>query len=167
MNEIFKRASVRSFQDKPVEKEKIDMLLKAAMQAPSARNQQPWEFIVVENRQTLNKLGDLSEFAKPAKEAALAVVLLGNKDYIAIEQCWQQDMGACTQNILLEAVSQGLGGVWLGVAPREDRMEYVSKLLNLPGNIMVFAVVAIGYPKNEPNINIRYDEKRVYFEEYK
>lgn len=138
------------------------------MQAPSAGNQQPWEFIVVQDKNTLEKLSRLSPYAKPAARAPLALVLLANKEVLRFPEYWEQDMSAATQNALLEAVELGLGTVWLGVAPDKDRMDYVKELFNLPEEIKPFCVLAIGYPASgqENKFIDRYDESRVRYEKW-
>lgn len=166
MKEIFSRVSVRQFKETTVEKHKIEKILRAAMQAPSAGNQQPWEFIVVENRETLSKLAGMSPYSKFLQAAPLAIVIMANKDRMKYPENWQQDLGAATENILLEAVHLELGGVWLGVAPLEDRMNYVSNVFELEDNIVVYAVVPIGYPAVKNRVQDRYDAKRVHFEKY-
>lgn len=168
MNAIYIRRSIRSYKEQIVEKEKIDKLLRAAMQAPSAGNQQPWEFIVVQNKNTLEKLSHLSPYAKPVARAPLALVLLANMEGLRFPENWEQDMSAATQNILLEAVELGLGAVWLGVAPNKDRMDYVKKLFNLPEKVKPFCVLAIGYPAlgQENKFIDRYDESRVRYEKW-
>ncbi len=147
MNEIFNRRSIRKYKNEPVEKEKIDRLLRAAMQAPSARNQQPWEFIVIDDRETLVELSNVSPYAKMLETAPLAIVLLANEEIMTVPDKWQQDMGAANQNLLLEAVSLDLGAVWLGIAPDVDRVEFIKQLFNLPCNIKAFSIVSIGYPE--------------------
>lgn len=166
MKEIFIRRSIRTYKDALVEKEKIDKLLRAAMQAPSAGNQQPWEFIVVQDKDLLNKLSGISPYSKMLAKAPLAIVMLANKNIFRIPEKWQQDMGAATENLLLEAVHLGLGGVWLGVAPVEDRMNAISEIFNLPENILPFAIVSIGYPETEQKFVDRYDASRVHYDGY-
>lgn len=166
MNEIFERRSVRKYQNKPVEKEKIEKLLRAAMQAPSAGNQQPWEFLVIQDKAKLKKLSEMSQYSRMLDGAALAVIFLGNTEWIRMMGYWEQDMGAATENLLLEAVALGLGAVWLGVSPMQDRMDYVRKLFDLPENIKPFSIVSVGYPAEESRFTDRYDEKRVHFEKY-
>jgi nitroreductase len=163
---IFKRRSIRKYEDREVENEKIEKLLRAAMQAPSAGNQRPWEFIVVKNKDTLKKLSDVSPYSKMVANANVVIVLLSNKEYMKYPEYWQQDMAAATQNLLLEATYLGLGAVWLGIAPLKQRMEYVKEVFNLPENIDVFAIVPIGYPIEENKYIDRYDENRVKFEKY-
>lgn len=168
MENIFTRRSIRKYEEKVIEKQKIEKLLKAAMQAPSAGNQQPWEFLVIENKETLNKLSEISPYATMLKECPLAIIVLSNEEKMRFPEYWQQDLGAATQNILLEAVELGLGSVWLGVAPLKDREEFIKKIFNLPQNITPFNIIVLGYPK-EPQINKfvdRYEENRVHFEKY-
>jgi nitroreductase len=165
MGVIFKRKSVRKYQDRPVEKEKIDMLLKAIMQAPSAVNQQPWEVIVIENKETLKKLSEMSPYSKMVDSSAVTFVLVANKDNFKIPSAWQQDMGAATENLLLEAVELDLGAVWLGTATLEDNMEFVRKLFDLPENILPFSVVPVGYPEQQnDNIIDRFNKDKVHYE---
>ncbi|WP_053983495.1 nitroreductase family protein [Niameybacter massiliensis] len=164
MKEIFSRASVRKFKERKVEREKIEKLLQAAMAAPSAGNQQPWEFIVVEAKETLCKLSGVSPYARSLAEAPLAIVVLANKKALKYLDYWQQDLGAATQNMLLEAVHLELGGVWLGIAPLEERMQYVSEVFNLPEYLQAYAIVPFGYPANEPKPQNRYEVTRVHFE---
>ena len=168
MEVILTRRSVRKYKDQPIEKEKIDILLKAAMQAPSAGNQQPWEFIVVQERENLIKLSGMSPYSKLVKDAPLALVLLGNEERMKFSDNWQQDMGAATENILLQAVELKLGAVWLGAAPNEDRENYLKEKLDLPEHIRPFCIIAIGYPADGQGNKFidRYDEKRVHYERY-
>ncbi len=167
MDVINSRRSVRKFQSKPVEKEKIEALLKAAMQAPSAGNQQSWEFLVIQDSENLKQLGGVSPHAKPVLGSAVSIVLLGNEEKMKYPEYWEQDLGAATQNILLETVTQGLGGVWLGVAPKEDRMEYIIKMFDLPSHIKPYGIIAIGYPEGESNKFVdRYNPSAVHYEKY-
>jgi len=162
MKAIDIRRSIRSYKNKPVEQEKIDMIIKAAMQAPSAANQRPWEFVVVTNKELLIKLSELSPYSKMLSSAPVAVVLVGRPERMVIKEMWTQDMGACTQNLLLEIVDQGLGGVWLGVAPNEERMAYVREVLKLD-NVLPFAIVPFGYSDNENHFTDRYEADRVTY----
>ena len=168
MEAIFNRRSIRKYQDRPVEKEKIDKLLKAIMQAPSAVNQQPWEFIVVENKDTLKKLSEMSPYSKMVEGTAVAFVALANSDDFKIPSAWQQDMGAAVENLLLEAVHLELGAVWLGVATAEENMNYIKELFNLPENIKPFALIPVGYPDGQKNTFVdRFNEKKVHYETWK
>lgn len=165
MNSIFTRRSVRSFSSQEVENEKIEMLLRAAMQAPSAGNQQPWEFLVVKGKDNLEKLSQYNPYSSSLAGANVAIIVLGNKKRFRFPEHWEQDLGACTQNILLEATELGLGSVWYGTAPCEERMNYLINLYQLEENILPYSVIGLGYPQNkEANVFIdRYDQSRVRF----
>lgn len=166
MNEaIQNRRSIRKYDDKLVEKEKIEKLLRAGMQAPSAANQQPWEFIVVENKETLQKLSKTSIYAAPIKNSPLGIVVLVKEELLKFPSCWQQDLAAATENILLEAVELGLGAVWLGVAPEEDRMAYIKDLFKLPNGVEAFALLAVGY-SSDNKFEDRFDANRIHYERY-
>lgn len=168
MNAILNRRSIRKFKNMQVEAEKIDLLLRAAMQAPSAGNQQPWEFLVVQDKESLQKLSLMSPYSKLIADSPLAIILLGNEEKMKFAECWEQDMSAATQNILLQATEMGLGSVWLGVSPLADRIGFIKDMFDLPETIIPFSVVAIGYPWDEQgNIFVdRYDETRVHYEKY-
>ena len=166
MNAIFTRRSVRKYQDRPVEAEKIDRLLRAAMQAPSAGNQQPWEFIVVQDRESLKKLSAMSPYAGLLAKAPLAFVLLGNEKRVKFHENWQQDLAAAAENLLLETAELGLGAVWLGVHPFEERIAHIRGQFALPPDFLPFAVIAAGYPAdaNANRFVDRYGADRVHFE---
>ena len=165
MEEIFNRRSIRKFQDKPVENEKIDKLLRAAMQAPSAGNQQPWEFIVIKDRETLRKLSLMTPYSKPAEGSPVTFILLANCKDLRHSTFWQQDMSAAMENILLEAVHLELGAVWMGVATNESAVEYLNEMYHFPEYIKPFALVSIGYPDNQKNeFADRYKPERVHYE---
>ena len=166
MNAIFKRTSVRNFKPDAVEPEKIEKLLRAAMAAPSAGNQQPWEFVVVSDPETRAKLASASRFGGPAAAAPLNIVVLVNANNLRFAELWEQDLGACTENILLEAVEQDLGAVWLGIAPVPDRMEKVAEVLALPENTAAYCIVAVGYPAADAAQQDRFDPSRIHYERY-
>lgn len=158
------RRSVRKFEDKPVEKEKIDLLLRAAMQAPSASNEQPWEFIVIEDKETLEKLSKAHEYAMAMKNGAVAIVCLTDKKYSLTDtNIWMQDLSAASENILLEAVELGLGATWMAIAPFEDRIEYMKNLFNLPDGVSVFNMIILGYPTKTKGYEDRFKPERVHW----
>lgn len=167
MKEIFNRRSIRKFLDRPVEKDKIDLLLKAAMQAPSAGNQQPWEFIVVENKEALEKLGHMTPYSKPAAESAVTFVLIANCKELRHNTFWPQDLSAAMQNILLEAVQLELGAVWMGVATNKAAEDYLIDMFHFPEYIKPFALVALGYPDGQKNeFTDRYKPEKVHYEKW-
>ena len=163
MDAIFKRVSIRKYEDKPVEKEKIDRILRAAMAAPSAGNQQPWEFYVVTDREVIKKLAECSPYSGCAANAPAVIVPCTRTDGLMFPEIAEIDMSITTENILLEIVEQGLGGVWLAVAPFKDRMEKVDAVLGIGNKLHAFALVSFGYPAENKEQQDRYDESRVNF----
>ena len=167
MDAIFTRRSIRSFLDHPIERMKITQLLRAAMQAPSAGNQQPWEFLVIENREILNKLSEISPYASALKEAPCGIILLADQNTMKYPEHWEQDLGAATQNLLLAAAQEGLGTVWLGVAPTEERMTFLRNIFSLPPHRLPYNIIGLGYPKNQRNQLIdRFNPDRIHFESF-
>ena len=162
MNSIFHRISVRKYEERAVEPEKIEMMLKAAMAAPSACNQQPWEFYVVTDKELIGQLSEASPYAKCAKEAPVVFVPCFRSEGIAPEY-FNIDMSAAVENLLLEADTLGLGAVWMGISPDEGRMEAVRKVLDIPTNLNAFALVPCGYPAEEREQENRYEESRVHY----
>ncbi len=162
MNSIFHRISVRKYKDTPVEQEKIERMLKAAMAAPSACNQQPWEFYVVTDKNVIGQLSESSPYAKCAKGAPLVFVPCYRSEGIAPEY-FNIDMSAAVENLLLEADDLGLGAVWMGISPDETRMNAVRNVLNIPEHLHAFALVPCGYPAEEREQENRYDESRVHY----
>lgn len=168
-NNIMTRASVRSYQDKPVEDEKTEKLLRAGMAAPTAVNKQPWHFVVVRNKATLEAIAEATPNARMAKEAPLAIVVCGdmsNEEEDLVREFWSQDASAATENILLAAHGMGLGAVWTGTYPDKKRCEAVSKLLNLPAHIIPFCTIVIGYPKGDTAPKDKWKPENVSYESF-
>ena len=164
MNNIFSRVSIRKYQDRPVEKEKTMAILRAAMQAPSAANQQPWEFYVVTNKEILKKLSEVSPYAGMTKDAPAAIVSVYRKD-CKIPVYAHIDLSIAMENLWLETDAQGLGGVWLGIAPIEERMKAVEDILNLPDSLRAFAIFPYGYPAEERAQQDRFEQDRIHYVE--
>lgn len=165
MSVMMRRNSVRDFLDKPVEKDLITTLLESGMQAPNANNQQPWEFIVIDDKSIINELSKTSAGSRPLNSAPLCIIPMikpGDKSPLFNIQ----DLSAATVNILLEATNQGLGGVWIGVYPDPVRYKYIEKVLNITGDIHPFCMLAIGYPKSVKAIIKRYDESKVHYNKW-
>ncbi len=162
MNSIFHRRSVRRFLDKPVEKEKTMAILRAAMQAPSAANQQPWEFYVVTDRETITALSNTNPNARAAANAPAVIVPVYRTDCY-LPDFAQIDLSIAVENMWLETDAQGLGGVWLGIAPWEDRMKAVEQVLQIPENLRAFALFPYGYPAQEREQQNRFDENRIHY----
>ncbi len=164
MNPIYTRVSIRKYQDRPVEKEKTMAILRAAMQAPSAANQQPWEFYVVTNQEKLQALSNVSPYAGMTKDAPAAIVAVYRTDCL-LPMYAQIDLSIAMENLWLETVQQGLGGVWLGIAPMEDRMKEVEEILDIPDSLRAFAIFPYGYPAEEREQQDRFDESRIHYVE--
>ncbi len=164
MNAIFHRVSIRQYKKDAVEQEKIQKILKAAMAAPSACNQQPWEYYVVTDKDTILALSQTSPYAGCAANAPVVFVACARKekgiiaaDYINI------DMSASVENLLLEIDHQELGGVWMGIAPDAERMEAVKNVIGLPDDLYAFALISCGYPAEWRKQEDRFEESRVHY----
>lgn len=163
---IATRRSVRQFnKDKPVEQEKIAQILKAAMSAPSARNEQAWHFIVIDQRKLLDELPNLHPYADMCLQAPLAIICCADISIPKDEKFWAQDLSAASQNILLAARALDLGSVWLGVYPQKDRIEDIQKRFNLPKNIIPFNIIPIGYSGVKQKAADRFQENRIHYNE--
>jgi len=164
---IYRRRSVRHFKDTPVEQDKILTMLKAAMAAPTAANCQPWEFIVVTDAEKLGKVRQKCIFARYIAPAA--IVVCGNMKLAFKSQeqdLWIQDCSAATENILIAATDLGLGSVWIGIYPSQSKVDAIKNIFNIPEYVVPLCLVYIGYPAEEKQARTRYNEKRIYWEEY-
>ena len=161
---IFERASVRDFTDEPVSDADVERLMRAAMAAPSAMNQQPWEFFLTRDHDLMVELSRASMFARPLRRATLGIVVCQRKK-VKIPAIAPQDLGAAMENLLLEATQLGLGAVWMGIAPDQKRQARVAEIAGLPADLESFSLVAVGHPKGETRVNSpsRYDESRVHW----
>ncbi len=162
MQEIFHRTSIRTFHDQPVEHEKIELLLRAGLQAPTAANQQSWHFYVVTNKDKLTQLSITSPYAKPVEKAPLAIVVAYEKDS-RVPDYNDIDCAIATENIMLEADSLGLGSVMLGIAPIKERMQAVNDVLTLPKTQNAFTIIAIGYPVSVKPQQDRYNAEKIHY----
>lgn len=166
LNAIISRRSIRKYKSQAVESEKIEQLLKAAMYAPSARNTQSWQFIVISERAMLDEIRKVHPYAGMLKEATLAILICGDKTLETNEGYLNTNCSASTQNILLAAHDLGLGSVWLGVYPREERMNALSSLFKLPEHIIPISLVAIGYPAETKEIPDRFLPERIHYNKW-
>ena len=165
---IMTRSSVRTYTTQKVEEEKIDTLLRAAMAAPTAGNKQPWSFVVIEDRETLDALPDIVAGAHMAAKAQLAIVVCGTRippTGLLSSEYWIQDCSAASQNILLAAHGIGLGAVWSGAYPENGtgKVEKMRKLLNLPKETFALNIIVIGYPDKEPIIKDKWDASKIFY----
>ncbi len=159
---IIKRRSIRRFTSLPVTKEMIEAMIRAAMYAPSAVNKQPWHFIVVDDRKIMDEVMSIHPNSKMLSSATLAVLVCGDEKLQHDTGYWIADCGAATENLLIAATSLGLGSCWIGVYPRENRMEAFSALFKLPAHIRPFALVALGHPAEEKLIPARFDQSKIF-----
>lgn len=159
---IHTRRSVRRFLPDPVPTQEIEILLRAAMQAPSAGNEQPWHFVVIDERTTLNTIPTFHTYAQMLKEAPLAIVICADLNLQAFPGRWMLDCSAAMQNLLLAAHACGLGAVWVGLYPAEERMQPLSALIGLPEHVQPVALAAIGYAKDTPAPADRFKPDRIH-----
>lgn len=166
LDNIATRTSIRDYEARPVEKEKIEKMLRAAMAAPTAMNKQPWHFVVVDQRNVLDALAGANPYAKMLKKAPLAIVVCGNTDKM-IEgggrDFWIQDASAATENLLLAAHAMGLGAVWTGAYPSEERCISISKVLSLSDNLVPLNMIVVGYPAEQPQPKQKFKEENVSY----
>ena len=162
---IMTRTSIRAFQNKPVSDETVEQLLKAAMAAPSAKNSQPWAFIVIRDRALLEKLGDSLPNAKMTATAPVAVVICGVLDKALPGEAhdyWIQDAAAATENFLLAVHALGLGAVWTGVHPISERIRILKDTLRLPDGVEPFCLIPFGYPAVPAEVKDKWDPAIVH-----
>lgn len=162
MDVIFTRTSVRAYTAQPVEPEKLELLLRAGMAAPSACNQQPWEFYVTAEKTRLEALSGCSPYTGFVKNAAAAIVPCYRKSGLIAPDYAEIDLSAACENILLEAESLGLGAVWCGIAPGRERMEAVRSALGIADSLEPFAILSVGYPLKPAKQQDRFDPARVH-----
>ncbi len=165
-NVIFKRRSIRTFLDKPVEQEKLERILQAGMQAPSAHNNQRWEFIVVTDQDKREALSKMSPWAGMVAKAPVAIIVLGDTSREELKQWFEQDLSACTENILLQIAEENLGGCWMGFYPHADRVKMIQDYFNVPQEVVPFSVIALGYSKEENRYIDRCDMNKVHYNKY-
>jgi len=163
MEAILFRRSIRKYTSQPVSQEVIKELLQAAMSAPSAGNEQPWHFIVIDDRQILNEIPKYHPYSKMLKEAPVAILVAGDVNLEKYKGFWVQDCSAATQNILIAAQAKGLGAVWLGIYPLEDRVKAIRQLLGIPENVIPLSLVSIGYPAEQKPPANRFNPARIHY----
>ena len=166
MEGILTRRSIRRYTQNSVSEELVTVLIRAAMAAPSAGNQQPWQFVVVRDQVVRDVIADANPYGGMASAASVVIVICADMNQDNRPGFWPQDCAAATQNLLLAAHEVGLGAVWCGTYPRVERMRPIVAVLGLPEHIIPFAVVPIGYPAERPAPVDRYDPGRIHFERW-
>lgn len=166
---IMTRTSVRAYQERDVEEEKVETMLRAAMAAPSAGNKQPWKFVVVRDRNTLHEISANLHSMRMAEHAPLAIVVCGDMENTFPEDgrdYWVEDTSAATENLLLAAHGLGLGAVWCGIYPMRERVAFLQNLLQLPEHIVPLNVIPIGYPAEEPAPKDKWKPENVHIDRW-
>jgi len=174
---IMSRKSVRSFADKQIPKEMMEAMLKSAMAAPSGMNTQPWSFVVITDKNNYDKIFEGNYNLNVFKSAGAVIAVCADttmtwvprkgEDKTPVKQAnpiWRDDMGACTENLLLAAESMGLGAVWTACYPFLENMEPVRAALGLPLEVVPYALVAVGYPAGENEPKDKWKPERVHYE---
>lgn len=157
---IYKRRSIRKFKSEKISKELTTELLKAAMAAPSGRNRQSWEFIVINDETTRIGITKFHPNAQMAANSPLVIAVIGKKT----EKWHRDDCAAATENILLAAANLGLGAVWCGMD--EEKQSGIKQLLKVPDDYWVFSLIPVGYPDENPSPRTQYREDKVHFEKF-
>lgn len=159
---INSRRSIRDFTSEHISKKDIEKILESGMQAPSAGNQQPWEFVVINKHELLTEIPRIHPYSKMLKTAPAAILVCGNPAKCQHKDFWVQDCSAATQNMLLAIHSLNLGGVWLGVYPDSGRMEGLRELLGIPDNIIPFSLIAFGHFEGSVSVQDRFDPEKIH-----
>lgn len=166
MEAILSRRSIRKYTNEDVSDEIVKELLEAAMSAPSAGNEQPWHFVVIRDRKILNEIPNIHPYSGMLREAPLAILVCGDESLQKYKGYWVQDCSAATENLLIAINAKGLGGVWLGVYPVEDRVNGIRKLLDMPNNIIPFSLISIGHPAEQKPPANRYNSSRIHYDRW-
>ena len=169
INNIMTRTSIRQYTDEPVSKADIETMLRAGMAAPTAVNRQPWHFVVINSKEKLAELAGDNPRGGMLKKAPLAIVVCGNMDKALPGQgrgFWVQDCSAATENILLAANAIGLGAVWTGLYPDENRVGAVAKVLKLPETYIPLCTIVIGHPVEQPTPKDKWKPENVSYNEF-
>lgn len=167
LENIYHRSSCRHFSNKEIKDKTLIELVRAAMAAPTGKDRRPWEFIIIKERATLDKLSDALPFAKMLSTASAAIVVCGNTD---IENggspYWQLDCSAATQNILLAAHSLKLGALWTAAYPYKERIDPVKEILSIPPHITPLSIIPVGYPSKELRVKDKFNEEKIHIEKW-
>ena len=162
INAILTRRSIRKYNKQQIPDRVIKELLDAAVSAPSAGNEQPWQFVIIDDRRILNEIPKFHSHSSMLREAEKAILVCADTELETHKGYFPLDCSAATQNILLAAHAKGLGSCWLGIYPRQERVTGMRKLLNIPEHIIPFSLVSLGYPAEQKGKEDRYDSSRVH-----
>lgn len=168
LENIMTRTSIRQFTDQQIGKDTLENIVKAGMAAPSATNAQPWAFVIVTEKATLDSLNAVHPYAN-LKTATAAIIVCGNMEKAMDgegREYWVQDCSAATENILLAAHAYGLGAVWCGVYPIQERVNAVKEVLGLPGHIVPLNIVTMGYPAINPEPKDKFKPENIHYQKW-
>ena len=165
---VFGRRSIRVYRGGPVTDEQVDLMLQAAMAAPSAAGCDPWRFVVLRRRDLLERVAAGLPHGRMLGSAAVGFVVCGDLAAAHDRQLSYllQDCSAAIQNLLLAAHSLGLGACWLGVHPRQDRMQHVTDVLHLPPGVIPIAAVSVGQPGETKDARTRFNPAWVHRDQW-
>jgi len=167
LKSILTRRSIRKFTPEPVTDDIIENVLRSAMSAPSATNEQPWHFIIINKREILDNIPKVHPYALMCQQAPIAIMVCIDLNQEQYRDFWVQDLAAASQNILLAIRTQGLGGVWLGIYPTTERVQSVQKLFGLPENVVPFSLIPFGHtdmPQEE--VKERFKKERIHYNKW-
>jgi nitroreductase len=163
---IMTRRSTRKFTDEPIAKKDIEDILKAGMQAPSAYDEQPWQFIIITGNEAKKKIMKAHQYAQMLSSAPVAILVCCDTSKLQTEGYWEQDCAVCMENMFLAAHAKGLGAVYVGVYPREERMKAISAVFGIPEKVVPFALLPLGHPAEKKKAENRYEKARVHWEKW-
>ena len=166
---IFSRKSVRSYKEEAVSRDRLEMLVKAAMAAPTAVDKRPWEFMIITDKKVLQKLAEILPYAKMASKAGAAIIVLGDLDKQfggTGADFWIMDCSAASENLLLAAESMGLGAVWTAIYPDIDRINVLRNLLKIPSRYMPLNLIPVGIPTGEDKPKNKYNPEQIHWEKW-
>jgi nitroreductase len=163
---IISRRSIRKYKNKSIPDSILKDIVQIGMSAPSAGNEQPWHFIVITDIQHLNTIPTFHPHSQMLKQASAAIAVCLDTELETHKGMGVQDCSAATENILIALHAYGLGGVWLGIFPREERINGLRKLLHIPNHIIPISLISIGYPAEQKPREERYNDLRVHYNKW-
>jgi nitroreductase len=164
---ILTRRSIRKYTSQKIDQDLVDKIIKAGMYAPSAVNKQPWHFIVFTDRKSMKEIMNVHQSSAMLAEAQTAILICYDENLQHDDGYGAVDCSNATQNMLLAAHALGIGACWIGIYPRQNRMEALHTIFGLPQHVKAFAVIALGYPDEKKQVAQRYKPERIHFEKWK
>lgn len=167
MQAIKNRRSIRKFKNQPLTREQVEHIIKMGMQAPSAHNQRPWQFLVIDQREMLDKIADFHPYASMMTQLPVAILVCGDMSKLGhVNEFWVQDCSAVTENMLIAATAMDLGSIWIGTYPMEEFVDFYKNQYNLPEEIIPFSLLGFGYKDQEKPARDFYESERVHFNQW-